>query len=211
MSRLTNEPASTLNLRWVTVPPIKELSKEDAQLAVKQLQTNLAGWDPVAVPQNPAADDIDKKDWKAPQRTQQERWNTRLASTDKMVNTEFSGAYFVGYYIDGQPIGVLAMSNFVPFPYINDLVTHPGSDTAGGILIECAVQKSVDWGNSGTLELTALDEDAAEAYKALGFVRKTLPYDPDEMILDPAKQDQIWCYLDGRWRIKKYIGKRFIG
>ncbi|MDB5312020.1 MAG: hypothetical protein JWO38_6222 [Gemmataceae bacterium] len=211
MSRLTNKPTSILNLTWVTVPPIKELSKAEAQLAVKQLQTNLAGWDPVAVPLNPAEDDVDKRDWKLPKRTQQERWNTRLLSTNKMVQAEFSGVYFVAYYIDGQPIGVLAMSNYHPLPYINDLVTHPGSEAAGGILIECAVQKSVDWGKDGLLELCALDEDAGEAYKALGFISRSPPESKDEMTLEPSKNEQIWCNLSGKWQIKKYIGTQFIG
>jgi hypothetical protein len=126
-----------------------------------------------------------------------------------MVKTKFSGEYFIAYYIDGQPIGVLAMSDYI-LPYINDLVTHPGSDGAGGILIECAVQKSVEWGKNGVLELYALDEDAREAYKALGFAGQKGP-DDQEMTLDPSKKESIWCNLDGRWQIKKYVGKQFVG
>ena len=96
------------------------------------------------------------------------------------------------------------------FAQLAGLLTHPGSEMAGGILIERAVQTSDMWGRKGKLHLHARDEDAREAYRCLGFEGKTHTNDMD-MALDPEKKPDIWSRLDSKWRLKKHHGMKYIG
>ncbi|HEX7908069.1 MAG TPA: GNAT family N-acetyltransferase [Paraburkholderia sp.] len=205
---LTQNSKATLNLRWVTEPPIRQLTKEETGFAINQLKGNLTGWDTV---KDAHLGTVDVTDWQDPKRTQEERWNQRISSTNSMLKKDFSDETNFGYFVDGQPIGIMTIDDIGSDNsfYICDLVTHPGSGEAGGILIEHAAQWSDSHGGSGKLELWALDEDALRAYLALGF--KSIPQKAtNSMMLDPG-QTASWCKLDGKWRIAKHIGKKYIG
>jgi hypothetical protein len=89
-------------------------------------------------------------------------------------------------------------------PYIDALVTHPGSAGAGGALIEQAVNTSVEWGNDGMLKLAPVNGNAKKAYEAFGFVNSG-----KAMTLDPVDNDK-WCQQDGQWRLQKYQDKKYL-
>lgn len=209
---LTTNPKSEMNLLWINTPPIIRLDKDKAALAIAELKKNMAGWEKVRVPEDGdiREDDINQRDWKDPKRTQQECWNDRIDSMNSMFEMKFNGDINFAYYVTGQPIGVMALTNYDEMPYIDDLVTHPGSSAAGGILIEYAVQISdSEWGKDGKLNLWALDDDAKMAYKSLGFKGRESDNDKD-MILDP-EQSTLWNKLDGKWQLKKFSGKKYVG
>jgi hypothetical protein len=119
-----------------------------------------------------------------------------------MLGFDFNTHYVVEYRFSTGPIGMMALIDVDPVS-VADLVTHPGSDHAGGILIEHAVQKSEEWGKHGRLKLYALTDDAREAYKALGFVVAS----GSNMTLDPRSDacKDTWTLVDGiLWRLTKY-------
>lgn len=163
----------------------------------------MKGWDEVAVPDAPGPGDIDQRDWKAPKRTQQERWNDRINSTKLMLGLSFSSELVVEYRVAGEPVGIMALMKMDGRAYVADLVTHPGSEQAGGILMEYAVRQSQNWGSAGKLELYALDEEALVAYQALGFRRKAAA--SKEMTLTPADCPGVWAKVGGAtWTLVKY-------
>lgn len=202
--------ACELNLRWVTEPPLKVLTWKQLITDLRTLSRNMAGWTKVTVPDAITEENIDKRDWHDPQRSQQKVWNKRIGQTRSMFKPkQFNNDYIIGYYVQDQPIGFLAMMDMMTaMPYISAIVTHPGSENAGGILIEAAVQKSDEWQQGGNLELTAGNDNAAKAYECLGFEKK--PDKPAEMTLDPSKMSQYWSRVGSKWRLTKYIGKLYV-
>jgi hypothetical protein len=207
-----NNSVNELGLTWVTEPPIRVLNTpEEIKAAVEALQNNLVGWGRVGEPTPPAASDFDRRDWKSPKRTQQERWNVRVGDMEHFPWSVIKFAqppdfHVVAYRVAGAPIGLMAMSDMLATPTVNGLVTHPGSENAGGILIEYAVQKSDEWGKGGKLQLTPDNKECEQAYKHLGF--EGTPY---SMTLDPASRRDIWSRPGGKWRLTKFIGMKYVG
>jgi hypothetical protein len=100
----------------------------------------------------------------------------------------------------------MILDNSREIPYVTHLVTHPGSVGAGGALIEQAINKSVEWGKEGRLELTRFNSNAEQVYESLGFVKSGLA-----MKLDPGGNNDKWSRQDdGEWRLKKHQGKKYI-
>ena len=77
-------------------------------------------------------------------------------------------------------------------------------------MTEYAVQKSDEWGEGGRLALWALDDEAREAYKHLGFEGKYHP-SSQSMTLDPTRHPDIWSRPGGKWLLTKFIGMKYIG
>jgi uncharacterized protein YjbI with pentapeptide repeats len=149
-----------------------------------------------AVPETPRGTDpstIDRRDWKIPQRTYQERYDARIRQMKIMLNPNnpdlFKGDVIAG--ITGDELkGIMAVSiSSKDIVLINGMVTHPGPGRVGTELIKQAIQYARDHGKSGKLGLSPLCEDSAEAFKAIGFVQ-----DPalGIMVLDPAQNPQRW-------------------
>jgi hypothetical protein len=201
-----------LNLSWITSPPIIVLQPNEVAQRLKQLKDNLQGWGEVTEPSNPlpigttdrAGTDFDVTDWKSPKRTQQERWNDRARSTNSMVNVSFGGDQVVEYRVAGEPVGIMAVKFWNPL-YICDLVCHPGSADGGGILIEYAVNLSAvkNDNHEACVELWALDDDALQAYRRLGF-RSIQGDNEKSMRLDPANSSGVWTNTKDGWRLTKY-------
>lgn len=193
-----------LNLTWHVNPPIVVLAEDKVAERVARLKENMKGWDEVEVPDVPGPGDIDRHDWKAPKRTQQERWNDRINSTQLMLGVNFSSELVVEYRVAGEPVGIMALAkNVNSRAYVGDLVTHPGSEQAGGILMEYAVRQSQSWGTAGKLELYALNDEALVAYQALGFRPKAAA--SKEMTLTPADCPGLWAKVGGTtWTLVKY-------
>ena len=121
----------------------------------------------------------------------------------------------VAYVVGGQPVAVLSMSQPksswtrkpLSFIQIHALASHPGTEGAGGALLEHAVNCSQEAGLGGKVCLHALAR-AIPAYRAMGF--KGSAFSESSMTLDPAKSDK-WVQVEGRWRLAKHAGKAYAG
>ncbi len=206
-----------LNLQSSPTPPIRELlSEEEVISAVNKMTENI------------------NKDWKKikqlvskpdPQRTEQIKWNKRIQETTDIL-TRFKeqatlfgnkwsclkdGSIF-GYFVDDQPVGLIAMLK-ATVPEVDLLVTHPGLQGCGGILIERAVQLSKKWGGDGKLTLYADNKNAKQAYLSLGF-RVNSQDSEFDLTFDPANinsTNNIWCTHNGELRLERYINKQYVG
>lgn len=87
------------------------------------------------------------------------------------------------------PVGILYMNFFSSTPYIQDLVTHPGSSGVGCMLMEKAVNESYQHQQQGVLKLFPLDETCQKVYEKMGFVMMD---DQNYMLLEPSKSDAWW-------------------
>lgn len=213
-SKLTQSAEAELNLHKQVHAPIKELTPAKTISAVKALERELKQWKLALIPDTPSEDDIDHLDWQNPKRTHQERWNERLDATRAALGSLKEGFNPEGiksfaYCVGDRPVGILLLQEGSP-PYISDFVTHPGSEGAGGALLEYAVQVSVDRGMKGMLEIKPLDSDAREAYKKLGFVNSKTTI--NMMTFDPntPENKEKWSQTNGELRLTKHAEKKYI-
>jgi hypothetical protein len=200
--------------------PVRSLTTEEFAKAVAKLQRNLKGWEPLPDWEAPEADAEDD----APSRFTPQAWNARLEATQRRVRllsaslqrpTSREGfAYLidvdtpVGLMLLGRP-QVLDPKTGELCVEVHNFVTHPGSETAGGALLERAVSYSMRYGGEGRIGLMPLDEEAAKAYRALGFVSADSPY-LTPMILNPADHLDIWALVDGEWRLREFLDKKLL-
>jgi hypothetical protein len=117
------------------------------------------------------------------------------------------------YRLAGMPIALLQLDlrGYEGIMKVKNLATHPGSEGAGGIMTEFALNQTskyntqsqshsgVDMFEPGFLFLESLDKSSTAAYEALGF--KAM--DGDEMLLD-ANKSAKWAKSDSKWRL---VGK----
>jgi len=206
------------NLRWVTEPPIILHSAVNFAMRAKTMLANMDGWGKVDEPTEggkmPDSLDFvsnsDKRDWKQPPRTQQERWNLRISATLDLVRSMCDVGdgdkhhSYIEYGVSGAPVGLMVMSDAVNLGHctISLLVTHPGSDNSGGILIEFAVKQAVERGFDGKLTLYPNDDECSQAYEALGFESA------GAMFLDPS-QSQKWTKVGNTWKLASHLGKLY--
>src|SRR5262249_43556623 len=116
------------------------------------------------------------------------------------------GVLYLEYRVSGAPVGLMVLAKSSPNASVCLLVTHPGSDHAGGIMMEVAVQQSVDWGTNGKLMLTANDEEYAQAYEKMGFDSEG----GSMMYLDPSNS-KVWKQVGPTWKLAKYVGLSYRG
>lgn len=215
-------PGAELNLQKLDVPPIRELpANEVVCVANRMLKNILKEWQNVDLSKE-SHNDIDQNDWHTPKRFQQVRWNKRLNDTCYVLELikkraqaqELSDSITLAYYVSGTPVGLLLMS-IMQRPdltvMIEELVTHPGSEGVASVLVEQAIylsDKIQKGGKVVVLPLEGKNSDAQKVYEALGFCF------PDNksylMELNPETSDK-WCEYQGSWRLKKSIGKNYIG
>lgn len=206
--------SKTLHYQSADLPPIRELNFEDANAAIEIMKINMTGWDFVPVPDgNLRAENIDQYDWngEGEKRTVQERWNNRIEDTRWMLHFPLASneeTKIFAYYVDDTPIGIMVMKNTTQ-PQILQIVTHPGSEGAGGSLIEKAVNQSMAWrpDSSGVVSLWALNDNTRQAYYAMGFSNRT-----GLMVLKPDERHDkfVWVEDAAAWRLKSNLGKGYI-
>jgi hypothetical protein len=197
-----------------STPPIQQLqSGTEVKKAVNDMIANISdGWGKFkSLPPKGHADREIQMKWKKRYKAtlemlQKLREQAQRAEDGGLWGCLKDGTVF-GYFVNKRPIGLLAMQN-ESVPEIDILVTHPGSDGCGGILIERAVQVSQSWGSDGKLALYADNKNAEGAYRALGFVADSV--NSPDYTLDPSKSNG-WTLHQGNWRLKKYIDKSYIG
>jgi hypothetical protein len=192
---------STTFKRHLTAP-IRELSNDEYLQALDELTHDYKFW---------------KDGW---QETEQGDWENRFWDTDRMVFDILKRPAFrrsdlnaLAYFARGGPIGILTFkgpghpSDPTDSVYVLALVTHPGTVSVGGALIEKAVAISVATNRGGKLSLQSLSPTSTKAYLALGFEDHG---EFEAMSLDPA-QSAKWHQVNGDWRLKSSAGQRFLG
>ncbi|HYD78423.1 MAG TPA: GNAT family N-acetyltransferase [Paucimonas sp.] len=181
--------------------PIKELPFHEIKFAVAQMRDNIDEW---------------RKDLDGAAGTWTKGWTKRINDANAvlraMERVTNEAIVTLGYFAQNSPIGLLILENVdtIDFAYIPLFVTHPGSETVGGALLEEAVKKSQDSGHCGRIFLRSGSPEAAKAYEKMGFERVDLEGEGDEMTLDPSKSE-LWHEVEGKWQLKKFEGQKFFG
>ncbi|CAH1662796.1 hypothetical protein CHELA1G11_12140 [Hyphomicrobiales bacterium] len=123
-------------------------------------------------------------------------WNHRIRTIRGMTGLFNGSAYFacvLGPYVAGLAIVSCGQADGL---YLQLLLTHPGQQGAGSLLIEHIVN---DWPRPvAEVRLTTLVR-ARDFYLRLGF----LPLQENQMRLDLRRSPQ-WERVGGRWRLKAY-------
>ncbi|MDC9580655.1 hypothetical protein PSI15_03565 [Xenorhabdus sp. PR6a] len=103
--------------------------------------------------------------------------------------------FFIAYYFT-HPIGILHFSTKKDIPTVVNFAMHYLIRNCGYLLMEFAVNESVDLGKEGRLQLEALS-GAETAYFDMGFLKTN----NDLMILEPAMNDK-WCKINGHYKLQ---------
>lgn len=185
------------NYGWVTAPPVVFVAWGEVAERVKIFQASLKEWGDVGGGTDLAA------------RLNAHRGGAFFIAglIEKKLNAPYTPVF--EYRVAGQPIALLQldMQGSEDMLEIKNLATHPGSDGAGGIMVEYALNKVTSYNTQansemfepGCLFLESLDDNSTAAYVALGFDsvgRK-------RMVLNAAESPK-WAQADGKWRL---VGK----
>jgi len=148
-------------------------------------------------------------------------WNQRLDSTQHILeHIEYFSKEIdttkdlYGYVVTGVPVGLLVIeplrnsNELKPCALIWYLVTHPGSATAGVILVEFAANYAESHNLKGAMGLHSLNQDSTKFYQSLGFCEVGKGEGDDGPIMFLAPQDSNeWTKQGGVWRVKRYMGQ----
>ncbi|MGI9488972.1 MAG: hypothetical protein ACR2RF_24440, partial [Geminicoccaceae bacterium] len=148
-----------------------------------------------------------------------DEWQQKFADGRSVINAiERSGRRGSGraclngfvYMFNGAPIGIMTVSTFPTYVYINGIVASPATSGAGGVLIEAAVRWSERSGCSGNVSLCTLSETVSEVYLRYGFENSGFRKEPvaGKMDLIPTTSD-AWQKTDDGWTLKAKIGKAY--
>lgn len=179
---------------WIDTPPIRRLTDEEYLVSKREYDEAMERWGEID-----GGTDLAK------------RLNDhRGYSVDVARFTEYAlgrGYDIYEYRIAGVPVAIM-MVDLDDVLEIKNLFTHPGTENAGGIMIEFALNLTVD--NPlrvapGVIGLETYNEASTAAYKALGF--KT--YSGRQLVLEAAKSE-LWELVETRWKLKKYKDKRYL-
>jgi hypothetical protein len=184
---------------WINAPPLVEADADAVAEAVAQMKQSVRSFDEGDLPE------YDDDDYEIIEHAV--KWNTRVKSTRRILKITEAGDYNLIYTVLGTVVGIICLDIRQP-TYVSRLVTHPGTENAGGILVEAAVAYSQTHGQEGykgKLELQSFNDESTAAYKAMGFVTTH----GDHMELDPANSDLWERGTDGSWKLKKYADKKY--
>jgi hypothetical protein len=175
---------------WITDAPIFYVQPNEVEKKIQQFEKNLEGWE-----------------LKEPSSGEGKKWNDRVFATGfilELMRKKPADAYFE-YRMDGQPIALMGVRASNPVE-IKWLATHPGSENAGGIMVEHALFLANNKLNYGpVLVLESYNADSTKAYQALGF--RVLS--GTDMELD-ASRCPLWTSVNERWKLKKYLGMKLL-
>ena len=139
-----------------------------------------------------------------------ESWNSRKGSSlhishlvDIHADEGLKPCY--EYRMNGQTVALMVL-HIKPGDCIEikDLVTHPGTANAGGIMVEYALNRVAHYDAQGAdleedfLELESLNADSTAAYEALGFV------DAGKKMYLQAEKSDLWKKVGGNWKLAKF-------
>ncbi|MBX3536191.1 MAG: GNAT family N-acetyltransferase [Chelatococcus sp.] len=124
-------------------------------------------------------------------------WNYRIGSTRFLTHIGLGDVHF-GYFFGESMVGLISITLSADIGTVETLMSHPGQQGAGSMLIEHAVNALP---SIRMLKLVSLDASRG-FYERLGFVRAGRA-----MELDVTRSD-AWQRVDGRWRIAAYVNLR---
>jgi hypothetical protein len=135
-------------------------------------------------------------------------WNERIGNTIAILDIITGSDRNLIYTVLGTPVGIICLSDNDP-SHVSYLVTHPGTENAGGIMLEAAADYSQSRGHGGKLDLYSYDGKSSRAYRAMGFTKADNGYDSGgTMVLEPTTS-ALWHFTGGHWRLAKYEALRF--
>lgn len=183
----------------INAPPLQIADAGQVRAAITKMQISIGDYDS-AIPKT-YDDDLNF-------RAHADGWNDRIRNTQSILKIMSPKDYNLIYTVLGTPVGIICLTDATP-TYVSWIVTRPGTDNAGGILIEAAADYSQANGDGGRLELNSYDKKSTRAYKALGFVKTDRNYDGGgEMTLDPAISP-LWSLRSDGWKLVKYADKKY--
>lgn len=181
-------------------PPISEINPKKAIELINEMSEDLKTW---VIPKNSTGlTELGNA------------WNDRIERSKNIMGymkfaiescpSEIYNIKIFQYNIDDKAVGIMMMDN----NHIDYIVTHIGSNSMGGALIEQAVKYSCELGYDGRVNLYAL-KTGIDSYRALGFIHGD-EKGSSEMTLDPNKSDLWKKDSNGEWRLAKYIDKGYV-
>ncbi|PHM74366.1 GNAT family N-acetyltransferase [Xenorhabdus kozodoii] len=199
--RIRESPKERYTKLFQTI--IKEVSQDEMFIALAQIKGNTYDW--YATLNSPAYPDT-------------ERYNTfitvsheieQIYQDPQQINATNCHRYFI-CLVQNIPIGVMT---FVPggSRYCNEsndkigfMLTHPGSQGCGSLLVEKAVEISCSLGNGGEL-LVSAKHYAVPFYKNLGFeVHGISDFATTSMIVYPSERNE-WVFIGNTYRLSRYL------
>jgi hypothetical protein len=183
------------SLRTSELPPIRPLSIEEFEIAVKNFVSSLGGWEPGE--------------------SSSEAWTMRLTasasvSRNHAFHTDVENCTNAAYFVGELPVGLMSFgkkrfAGGQTYPWVHTIVTHPGSEGVGGALIEYVVNSMKPPGQD-VLRLSAR-ESARPAYAAMGF--KPVKGSSAYMELNP-KDSNKWVENGGWLVLAKHAEKSYV-
>lgn len=118
------------------------------------------------------------------------------------------------YKLCGEPIALMQLNLGVKHIEIVNLTTHPGSEKAGGIMVEFALNRANfynaqlgDTFSDGKLQLKSYNNASTDAYLALGF---TLDRAGGTAMSLNARKSNVWRRVNGQWRLAAYAAAHYL-
>jgi len=204
---------------WVNVAPVYKLdSTEEAKVELTALKGYIASWGTTkegggigGVPDRPEDSQVEQPEWNLWPKARK-KWLTRLEQSLGLIEDmidELGDEEVYVYKVGGITVGCMFLSPSDTHVHIEYLVTHPGTDGAGGVLIERAVQRSCELGLNGVVRLCWANKNSKKMYEHMGFGEFAGSANtPDNFELKPAEKSDKWQPVGGgSYQYKSNIGQ----
>ncbi len=117
------------------------------------------------------------------------------------------------YKYCGEPIALMQLDFQGGYVEIKNLVTHPGTEKAGGVMVEFALNRPQHYNAQragmlmdGVVGLESYSPESTAAYLALGFTKDA--HHGSEMTLQASKSPK-WQRVNGEWCLTAFQGQRY--
>lgn len=187
-----SETSTKRDYQWIDNPPITPLTYEQFLVSKKAFEEAMQAWGDVG----DARMDAHKGDALFIARVMDNHYNP-------MRTMIFE------YKIAGVPVALMQIQISGSKLEIKELFTHPGTLNAGGIMVEYALNLTMNPRNAAVMKqgiviLESFNAASTAAYVALGFEQNG-----GMMRLQADKSDK-WELVGERWKLKQYKDKRYL-
>lgn len=194
---------STQQYDWINAPPVIQVTDAATlRQCAGQMKTSIQGYDTGNY--ETYDDDLNLIE-------EVDNWNDRVNDAVSILELIISSNgydYNLVYQVLGTTVGIMCAGDSDPV-HVYYLVAHPGTDNAGGTLLELAADWSEAHGKRGCLELYSYGKKSTAAYKTLGFIKTNGDYDSGgDMTLNPNTSDK-WTKAGTNWKLAKYVTKGY--
>ncbi|MBC7843951.1 MAG: hypothetical protein H7099_16640 [Gemmatimonadaceae bacterium] len=188
------------DFEWVTAAPISYVPPNEAEARLKRFRDNVRAYGQVAGNSEISA-----------------RLNSHQTDAlfiRRVMKARLGSDFLLfEYRYCGEPIALMQLDFHGGYVDIKNLVTHPGTEKAGGVMVEFALNQPQHYNAQrpgllmeGVVGLSSYSLASTAAYLALGFTK-----DSDrgsEMTLVAAKSTK-WQRVNGSWCLTAYVGQRY--